>query len=598
VGAPVARTAALAQRQLGFVDRTPWRSEVLRPLGLVTDQTAQQRAQDTHPHPDPVRPLRRRFRRQGMLGLLPATVEVGIRTSVGGIPEAVRRELDRLKALDDGFPSREVARILSCTFGTPCDDRTVKRLWQHSAASCPGHLGRWDSHAPPERDPARLQGVQLSSRGWEKVSISRVLHVSRPTVDAWIRRFEAEPFAGLVDKSRAPQAPVRKSWLPRMVQGYHPQKAHPEAGACRIWRLLARSDVSVRTVGRVRALNRLVYDDIPHVRRQGVKPAPGPPPDQARYRHPYGCIAGRRLDVALDGGRWWSRISLEGDSRTMLAGMVAPTDATRVARMLLYTACLHDGAPASLVSDGGGASTSADFEAVCARLQSRHEASISTQGERDQHWMETPCNIQRRLSDYQFSLARTPAELEPRHQAFIQRYNTTAHQGLRTAHRSPAIPVEALGTARGRVYTPEELARACAQAVVPRPTTRQGCVTRHSDHCYVEAGRPRPQGLRWVAGEHLRAVHEHVVLAESRCRDDGRDHTVPDSREGVFDPTRFAARQGRLIPLTPQDPLVVYRPKSPRRRGPHLAPPPPRLLFEVVATGEGRLPGAPVSRRS
>ena len=97
-------------------------------------------------------------------------------------------------------------------------------------------------------------------RGWEMVGISRFLHVSRPTVDAWIRRFETEYLAGLVDKSRAPKAPVRKIWLPLMVQVYHLQKAHPDAGAFRIWGLLARSDVSVRTVGRVVALNRLMLE--------------------------------------------------------------------------------------------------------------------------------------------------------------------------------------------------------------------------------------------------------------------------------------------------------------------------------------------------
>jgi hypothetical protein len=83
--------------------------------------------------------------------------------------------------------------------------------------------------------------------------------VSRPTVDAWIRRFEVEHFTGLVDRSRAPKAPVRKIWLPLMVQVYHLQKAHPDAGRFRIWSLLARSDVSERTVGRIMALNKLVY---------------------------------------------------------------------------------------------------------------------------------------------------------------------------------------------------------------------------------------------------------------------------------------------------------------------------------------------------
>ena len=43
--------------------------------------------------------------------------------------------------------------------------------------------------------------------------------------------------------------------------------------------------------------------------------------------------------------------------------------------------------------------------------------------------METHCNVQRRLYDYQFSLTQTPAEFEQVHQAFLHTYNTTAHQG-------------------------------------------------------------------------------------------------------------------------------------------------------------------------
>jgi hypothetical protein len=97
--------------------------------------------------------------------------------------------------------------------------------------------------------------VRLYYQGWAKVSIMRVLQVSRPTVNAWIRRFEAEDFAGLVDKPRGPKHP-RKVWLPLIVQVYHLQKAHPDAGEFRIWSLLAQPDISVCTVGRLMALNR------------------------------------------------------------------------------------------------------------------------------------------------------------------------------------------------------------------------------------------------------------------------------------------------------------------------------------------------------
>jgi Integrase core domain/Winged helix-turn helix len=374
-------TAEFGQLQLGFVDQTQWRYEVIRPLVLFADRTAQQRAQETETHPDTVRTLQRRFRHQGMLGLLPADVEIVPRRRTSPIPEAVRQEIDRLKALYDGFHYRELARILLVKTGHPIDDKTVKKLWQQSPVSCQGHLGLWDYHRHPDRYQARLQVIQLYYHGWEKVSISRFLHVSRPTVDAWIRRFEAEHFAGLVDHSRAPQTPIRKIWLPLMVQVYHLQKAHPDAGEFRIWSLLARSDVSVRTIGRVMALNRLVYDDIPHVPKRGVPPAPGLHPYKASHRHQYWFIDGRRMDFALEGVHWWSLIILEGYSRTMLAGMMAPTEATWVALMVLYTACLRYGAPDTLVSDRGGAYTSNDFEAVCTRLQVRHETIVSTQGE-------------------------------------------------------------------------------------------------------------------------------------------------------------------------------------------------------------------------
>jgi len=79
------------------------------------------------------------------------------------------------------------------------------------------------------------------SQGWDKLSISRFLPMSRPTVDTWIARFEAEHCTGLMDKKRGPKAPPRKGWFPRMVQVYHLQKVHPDAGEFRIGSLLGVS---------------------------------------------------------------------------------------------------------------------------------------------------------------------------------------------------------------------------------------------------------------------------------------------------------------------------------------------------------------------
>jgi transposase len=244
-------TEDFAQLSLQFVDNTQWRYEVIRPLVLLADRTPRQRADETDTHPATVRTLTRRFRQQGMVGLLPEDVEVSVRARMPRVPEAVREEVDRLKALYDGFRYRELARILFITCGVSVDHKTVKALWQASTVSYQGHLGLWDYHAQSDRYQARLRVIQLYYQGWEKISIHRFLHVSRPTIDAWLRRFEAEHFAGLMDKSSAPHVPARKVWLPLMVQVYHLQKAHPDAGRFRIWSLLARPDISERTVGRI-----------------------------------------------------------------------------------------------------------------------------------------------------------------------------------------------------------------------------------------------------------------------------------------------------------------------------------------------------------
>jgi hypothetical protein len=154
--------------------------------------------------------------------------------------------------------------------------------------------------------------------------------------------------------------------------------------------------------------------------------------------------------------------------------------------------------------------------------------------------------------------------------------------------------VEVLGAAKGRAYAADELASGFSPALFPRTTNRYGCVTLHSYHFYVEAGLPQTQGLLWVAGEQLRAVFENVLRAEYHCRYDWQDQHVKDMREGLRYQTRFASPQGVLIPLTSQECLVVYRTKRPRRRAPQLARAHQLLLFELVATGEGRLHSPPV----
>jgi hypothetical protein len=68
-------------------------------------------------------------------------------------------------------------------------------------------------------------------------------------------------------------------------------------------------------------------------------------------------------------------------------------------------------------------------------------------------------------------------EFEQVHQACMHTYHTTAHQGLLKEQFTPPIPLEVLGETKGRLYTPDELARKFVQVLFPRTTNHYGCVT-------------------------------------------------------------------------------------------------------------------------
>src|ERR671930_739633 len=131
-GAHVEPARDFAQLQLQFVDQIQWRYELIRPLVLLAEGTPTQRAEDTHTHPDTVRTFLRRFRQEGMLGLLPTDIEVAPRPRASRVPEAVRQEIARLKALDNDFQYREIVRIIFFKCGYRLHPKTVKRLWHQS----------------------------------------------------------------------------------------------------------------------------------------------------------------------------------------------------------------------------------------------------------------------------------------------------------------------------------------------------------------------------------------------------------------------------------------------------------------------------------
>ncbi len=200
-----------------FRDPIQRRYELLRPRLLFQDRSARQRAEETQRHPETLRAFKRRFEPHGMRGLLPGHLHLGPAGRHGRVPDAVVAALSRLQGLYDGFQYRERGPILLHKLDYHVSDKTITKRWSQLPAASPPPLPLLDYHRYPERSQARQQVITLSLQGWNKRSIRRFLHVSRPTINQWIARFARDNFAGLEDQSRAPKAPVRKVWLPVML---------------------------------------------------------------------------------------------------------------------------------------------------------------------------------------------------------------------------------------------------------------------------------------------------------------------------------------------------------------------------------------------
>ena len=212
------------------------RSESMRPVCL-DECPAPERAAPTPRHPDPIGTLTRRVERQGMRGLCPAHVAVSPRGRRRQRPEAAVPALQRRTGLSGGLHERALGRMSSEKTGDRLAHTPIKRLGPPPPCPSPPPLPRLDDHRHPPRPQARAQGMTLSGPGWTTIRMRRFRYGLRPTVREGRRRCEPEDRPGWADKRRAPQAPARQAWLPRMLAVSPLPKRHPDAGRFRLWRV-------------------------------------------------------------------------------------------------------------------------------------------------------------------------------------------------------------------------------------------------------------------------------------------------------------------------------------------------------------------------
>jgi hypothetical protein len=269
-------------------------------------------------------------------------------------------------------------------------------------------------------------------------------------------------------------------------------------------------DVSPRTCGRILARNRALYG----LGKPSRAPRePKPMPFAAGRRHEYWTVDLRYLDMhQLSGGHIDVISILDNYSRSILASGVSRTQDVSAYLIVLYAAIRQHGAPAAIVSDGGGIIRAKQALAIYEALGIRRQ-----QIERRQAWqssIETAFSIQHRMADWHFARATSWADLLAAHDRWVTDYNYQDHWAHRERDADQRSLAAVLGWVRGAVVEPEELRRVFCSTRFGRRLDKAGYARFRRWRIYGERGLTGHQAAVCLYGEHLTVEYAEEPLAQ------------------------------------------------------------------------------------
>jgi transposase InsO family protein len=542
-----------AQYQLQCIDPIQYDYEVIRPIVLFAETIAE-RSRQTGLERTTIGDKARRFIQDGMLGLVDQRAGHAGRKG-HRYPEAVAAYMLYIKQLYPPIHDRELVRIVQRKFGYKTNHHTVKYFLARHASPVQLALPLLAFGEFADVYHARWTVVRMWAEGWNKQSIAGCLKMARSHVYAIIAAFERDGFAGLEDQ-RARPAPHLDTQLtlPFLKEVLDLQQAYPRAGRFRIHGLLAQHHgpdlPSEATIGRAMAINRRVHGAPgPWQSARDEQDAAIEPrhlPYRPQYRHHLWFVDIRYL-VKLE-GRWiYSICILEGYSRTILAGMASEHQDLPALLQLLYAALSTYGCPEGIVSDHGAVFRAGDYVAILKALEI--EPTYIELRKPWQNLIEAQFKVQLRLADFQFERAQTFEEIQTRHAAFVETFNTTwhwAHQERADQRRTPA---DVLGWVRGRPVAPEHLRRLFGQVQFLRTVNLYGFISIQRFYIYAEAGLSRQRVSIWIAEGQLHIAYRETLLAQYRCAYDRRQRRLREVSQPTLYQTVFASPQLELIEL-------------------------------------------------
>ena len=237
---------------------------------------------------------------------------------------------------------------------------------------------------------------------------------------------------------------------------------------------------------------------------QGLDQGPGEREDEA----------GEDQDTSAEHAEHWvySLCIIEGYSRKILAGMASPYQDVVAVLQLLSAALSAYGRPEGIVSDNGSVFTSDAYEGLLTTLGI--EVCHIEKGKPWQNLIEAQFKVERRLADAQIERAATLAEIQERHAAFVETFNTTPHWAHRERADGLRTPEETLGWVHGRELEPDALPQALRTLQVARTVNRAGYVSVQRFYLYAERGLARKRVSVWLYDGRLHLAHQQALLAQ------------------------------------------------------------------------------------
>lgn len=497
---------ACEQLALRFTDPIQHDYEVIRGI-MLDDDTVAERSRITGVDRDTISQKARRFLEEGMLGLVDrrTTTEKGRHR----YPDGVAGYILYLTQLYPAIHYREIARIIKHKFGYKTNHHTVKAFLDRHALPVQLPLPLTGFHQFEDSDRARWTVVRMHTQGWHQQGIAECLQLSRKHVWHIIQAFDRDGFAGLEEqRSRPANHPENQLSLPFLKEILAVQQEHPRAGRFRVWGIVAQRTgqaPSEATIGRAMAINRELHGALSAWSTDGleaaddeVKVMPFPP----TFRHRYWFIDFRYLVRIGEDQHWvYSLLIIEGHSRKILAGMACEHQDLVAVLQLLSAALLEYGCPHGMVSDNGSVCTALTYEGMLRDLGI--EVCHSEKGKPWQNLIEAQFKIELRLADAAFEQATTLEEIQERHAAFIELFNTTPHGAHTDRSDGRQTPEDVLSWARGRMVQRAELQRVLRYRELERVVTLRGYVSVQRFYLYAERGLSRKRVSIWLREDRL-----------------------------------------------------------------------------------------------